>query len=189
MIVPRNVYCSGSNHTFSPGLPTKQRRVMFIRNFTVHQTTKGRLQFGHTILSVLDNQLLIGQYNESRLFIYTTDGLEVARLPLQSDQDRLIDAVWTLRGRIAYTTVNQNVVIMSRAGDFISRNQIAKPSSMYFGGSANDAIYIVTRGNNILQLKEDDRTATWENAFLLPRDWYGEQVVRVASGANVNIQF
>jgi hypothetical protein len=87
-------------------------------NFTVEQVKDG--QYGVLVLSVSsEGKLLVGQYKDCQLHVYSTQGSHVTSINLLDD-DALTDAVWTPRGHILYTALNSsNVVIMTQRGDVI----------------------------------------------------------------------
>ncbi len=73
------------------------------RNFTVHQIKNDT--YGVTVLSVFsDGHLLVGQYDDRQLCVYSVDGSHVTSVTLPNDytqrSDFLQDAVWTPRGTL-----------------------------------------------------------------------------------------
>ena len=87
-------------------------------NFKLNSTNGGYVD----VLSVSsEGQLLVGQYRDRQLHVYSADCRHVTTIKLP-DNDKVYDAVWTRRGNIVYSMFSgSTVVTMSLSGDVIRR--------------------------------------------------------------------
>ncbi len=79
-------------------------------NFTVDQF----LNLEVNIVSVFNNNLLLGHDYFSKLFIYSREGRHLSTIAT-NDNDKLFDASWTPSGNIVCTTYDNRVVVMSES--------------------------------------------------------------------------
>ena len=71
------------------------------------------------IMSVFKEKLLVSCRWSSKLFVYSIEGCYLLNMTT-IDNDQLLDATWTPRGNIIYTTEhNIRVVILSEFGEVI----------------------------------------------------------------------
>ena len=110
-----------------------------------------------TILSVLNDKLLVSCFtiphlflvsgdNLSQLFIYGREGRHLSIITI-NDNDTLEDATWTPRGNIVYTTCypSNKVVVMSESGKVITTHtQMTSPLRL---SVSNDNIIYLANSN------------------------------------------
>ncbi len=157
-------------------LPVQQRvtSAQHTRDITLPQLNN-ELSCGVSILSVSSGgQLLVGQYRDSQLNVYSTDGDHVTSIDLPGG-DRLVDAAWTPRGNIVYTTYDK-VAVMSQSGDVVAQQQMIH--SWYVYVSSDDVIYLADYMNGVH--KSTDDGVTWTCVFKSPDGWHFRQIIKVS---------
>jgi hypothetical protein len=152
------------------------------RNFTVEQVKGGKC--GVTVLSMSsDGQLLVGQYQDRQLHVYSGEGSHVTSINLL-DGDTLLEAVWTPRCHIVYTADNSsNVVVMTQRGDVIAQTNTLVPFRLSI--STDDVIYLADYRTGVYQSIDDG--VTWSHVFNVDDGWHCVQVIKVSSGSNTQV--
>ena len=140
---------------------------------------------------------MIGHVALSQLFIYNQAGSYCSTVtlshinspsdnPLQASSndelynlwkfsDTLIDATWTPRGNIVYTTTNK-VVLISDCGKLISYQKMINPACLSV--SKDDIIYLADLQTGVHQSTDDG--VSWRNVFKPDDGWFCKQVVKVS---------
>jgi hypothetical protein len=150
------------------------------RNFTLNTTNDRRIN----ALSVSsEGQLLVGQWDDSQLQVYSADCCHVTSIKLPNN-DSVFDAVWTRRGNIVYSEWDKGkVVTMSQSGDVIQQTNISQPS--YFSVSTDGVIYIISLYKSVYQSTDDG--LTWSCMFKVTDGWQCWQVIRVSTDSNTDV--
>ena len=146
-----------------------------LTNFTVKKLKGWRVD----ILSVFNDKLLVSNgVDLSQLFIYSREGRHLSTITT-NDNDGLLDATWTPRGNIVYTTWNSNkVVVMSESGKVITTHtQMTKP--LYLSVSSDDIIYLADYETGVYQSTDDG--VSWSLVFESTDGWHCWQVIKVTT--------
>ena len=140
-------------------------------NFTV----KKLMDCYVSILSVVNDKLLISDSGLSQLFIYNCEGRHLSTITI-NDNELLFDAMWTPRGNIVYTTFSNTVVVISESGEVIT-----PPTQMTFPGylsvSNDNIIYLADRMTDVYQSTNDG--VSWSIIFQSTDGWHCWQAIKV----------
>jgi hypothetical protein len=130
-----------------------------------------------------EGQLLVGQYKDRQLHVYSAEGSHVTSINLLDD-DTLKDAVWTPRGHIVYTAANyNNVVVMTQRGDVIAQTKTLFPACLSV--STDDVIYLADYRTGVYQSTDDG--VTWSHVFKVADGWQCVHVIKVSSDSNTQV--
>ena len=157
-----------------------------LQNFTVDQLKSWSVD----ILSVFNDKLLVSsayilglsklvsRYDFSQLFIYSREGRHLSTITTNNN-DRLLDAMWTPRGNIVYTTCNSNkVVVMSESGKVITTHtQMADPRCLSV--SSDNIIYLADYETGVYQSTDDG--VSWSLVFKPTDGWHCWRVIKVTT--------
>ena len=146
-----------------------------LKSFTVDQL------MGEDVdtLSVFNDKLLVScSVYLFQLFIYSREGRHLSTITT-NDNDELIDATWTPRGNIVYTTYPSNKVVeMSESGKVINTHtQMTSPR--YLSVSSDDIIYLADSSTGVYQSTDDG--VSWSLVFKSTDGWHCEQVIKVTT--------
>ena len=133
---------------------------------------------GVSILSVLNDELLISSHGLSQLFIYSQEGRHRSSVTTY-DNDKLFDAIWTPHGNILYTTINnKKVVLMSESGKVISiHTHLTAPQHL---SASNDGdIYLADGESGIYH--STNNGVNWSLVFKPTEEWSCLQVIKVTT--------
>ena len=146
-----------------------------LQNFTVDQL-KGLWLVN--ILSVFNDKLLVSCDSLSRLFIYSREGRHLLTITTNNN-DKLLDAAWTPRGNIVYTTLySHKVVVMSESGKVITTHtQMTDPRCLSI--SNDDIIYLTDFKTGVYQ--STDNGISWSLVFKSTDGWHCYQVTKVTT--------
>ena len=149
-------------------------------NFTLN-TTNGN---GVDILSVSsDGLLLVGQYDDRQLHVYSADCRHVKSIKLPNN-DKAWDAVWTRHGNIVYSEYDSGkVVTMSQSGDVIQQTNVSKPT--FLSVSTDGVIYLIS-DNCTSVYQSTDHGVTWSHVFHVTDGWECWQVIQVSTDSNTD---
>ena len=147
-------------------------------NFTVSQLESQCVD----ILSVFNDKLLVGSEGHSQLFIYSREGRHLLTIAI-NDNDWLLDATWTPRGNIVYTTYGDKVVVISESGE-VSTPQTHIRGSQKFHVSSDDIIYLTATdwhiGLGVYQ--STDNGVSWSLVFNIAGEWQlSTELIKVAT--------
>ena len=151
-------------------------RATLLRNFTQQQLKDKGYPFH--VLSVFNGQLLISSSVLKELYVLSENGDLLSTLKVT---DFLMDASWTPRGNIVYTTWHsKKVVAMSRSGTAISQTQMTDPRLLSV--STDDVIYLADWESGVYESTDDG--ATWSKVFQSPDGGKCWQVIKVKTNDN-----
>ena len=125
-------------------------------------------------MSVFNNKLIIGSQYRTDLFIYSHDG-QFQLLNITTN-DTLIDATWTPRGNIVYTTFSNLVVWLPGTGE---NAIITRTGECNFLSMSNDTIYLADAKTGVYYSKDDG--LSWNHIFDSTDGWSIWQVIKVTS--------
>ena len=127
-------------------------------------------------MSLFNDKLLVSCHSLSNLFIYSREGLNLSTITINEDEN-LLDATWTPRGKIVYSTYNTSkVVVVAESGQvIIIHTQMAGPRC--FSVSNNDIIYLADLMTGVYQSTDDG--LSWSQVFNSSDGWHCEQVIQV----------
>ncbi len=154
----------------------------FIKRFSVVQLANAWVWKDVCILSLLDNQLLIGGHNADSLYIYNIDGSFISTPVKDASMFNYVeDAAWAARNRILYTKWQGSTDVLALPTlAVIASNENSQIKSISV--SADGAIYASAR-QRVLTLS--DGGVTWLNIdYLKPAD--GKQCKQVIKISNLN---
>ena len=135
-----------------PAAASRVTSAKHTRNFTAEQI--GSVGRGVTVLSVSsDGRLLVGQWGDRQLHVYSIDGSHVTSITLPNG-DTVLDAVWTLRGNIVCATDSNKVVVVTQRGDVIHQTQLHSVP-LCLSVSADDVIYLADYQTGVYQSTDD----------------------------------
>ena len=145
-----------------------------LQNFTVDQLKNECVD----ILSVFNDKLLVSSYYLSQLFIYSREGRHLSTITT-NDNDKLLDATWTPRGNIMYTTYDSNkVVVISESGKIITTHTLMK-SPRCLSVSSDNIIYLTDYQTGVYQSTDDG--VSWSLVFKSTDRWNCWQVIKVTT--------
>ena len=139
-----------------------------------------------TIISVLNDAVMIGCYLQSHLYIFSQHDQHFANFTVTGS---LIDAMWTPRGHILYTTIDKNkgTGLVSRkvtsAGNMNDTSAIAIQTSSnqsipsFFSVFNNKYIYLADPLSGIYQSNDDGNS--WFSIINATGEWQFLHVIRV----------
>ena len=133
------------------------------------------------ILSIYKNKLIVSCFGYSRIFIYNHKGSHLSTV-ITNNNDWLLDAAWTPRGNIVYTTSRVNkVVVVAESGKLITTcTQITEPRYL---SVANDGIMYLANFNTGVYQSTDDGM-NWSLVFKSTDGWHSWQVIKVTTDNN-----
>ena len=106
---------------------------------------------GVTILSLSKNNVLVGEFDFHLLLIYSSEGHYLSNITISG---KLMDASWTPKGYIVYTTYDSNKVeVIREYGDIISSKQMGSPR--HLSVSNDGAIYLSDENAGLYESKND----------------------------------
>ena len=145
-------------------------------NFTVDQLKNYKWI---NILSVFRDKLLVSHSRHSslsELFIINREGHYISTIT--TNDDTLLDAVWTNSGNIVYTTRSGNKVVrISKSGEVMATHTMAQPH--YLSVSSDDCIYLADYEAGVYESTDDG--ISWNLVFKSAAGWHCEQVIKVTS--------
>ena len=145
----------------------------FLRDFTVDQLEGRHI----TILSVLNDMLLVGFRGLSQLLIINCEGHYVSTIRINyCDHCHLYDATWTPRGKIVYTTYNKEIAVMSASDKEVFTSQTMSDPRR-FSVSNDDVIYLADWEDGVFQ--STDNGFNWNLVFKPPDGRHCLQVIKV----------
>ena len=130
------------------------------------------------ILSAFNNTLLIGRTSFSQLFIYSSEGHHVSTITTEFN-DTLMDATWTPRGYIVYTTLKTNkVMVITKSGEVnTTHTHLVQPK--YLSVSNDDVVYLAACTEGVYQSRDDG--ISWSLVFQSTNNWCLNYVIKVNS--------
>ena len=112
---------------------------------------------------MLNGNLLIGRKRFAQLFVFSQAGNHLETFT--STNDGFVDATWTPRGNIVYTTnVSKRVVVMSKSGDIIKHTQMTNPQELSV--SNDGVIYLADCKSGIYNSTDDGLTWNFLDGWL-----------------------
>ena len=166
------LHCSNSTKV----QPQRVNSSQLLFTFTVIQAIGKSIH----ILSVLNDKLLVGNYERIQLFIYSSQGHHVSTIKTISST-RLYDASWTPRGNIIYTsTENSKVTVLSESGKLIKLSSMGKP--LCLSVSNDDIIYLADMATGIYESADDG--ISWKLVISLKDKYRCKQVIKVTTYYN-----
>ena len=149
--------------------------TQLLRCFSVDQCANTYID----TLSVYNGKVLISKSSCSKLFIYSEKGNYISTVVPPSG-DRMIDAIWTPRGNIAYTTFeNKRVVVITEAGKVVKKTHMIFP--MWLSASDDGIIYLADSIKGVYQSTDDG--VSWRLVFNVTGA-YPKQAVKVITELN-----
>ena len=128
------------------------------------------------ILSIFNGKLLIGHKRFAQIFVFSEAGNHLETFTVNNDA--YIDAVWTPRGNILYSTsTSKRVVVMSISGEFIKHTLMIDPQE--FSIFKDGVIYLADWTAGIFQSTDDGQT--WNFIFKNSDGWLCRQVIKVTT--------
>ena len=146
-----------------------------LKNFTVKKLRGCDVN----ILSVFNDKLLVSRgFGLSHLFIYSRKGRHLSTITINNN-DGLIDATWTPRGNIVYTTsISHEVVVMSETGKVITTyTRMTEPRDLSV--SSDDIIYLADSQTGVYQSTDDG--VSWSFVFKSTDGRQCYQVIKVTT--------
>ena len=130
------------------------------------------------ILSAFNNMLLISRVSFSQLFIYSSEGHHVSTIRTEFN-DTLMDATWTPRGYIVYTTLKTNkVMVITKSGKVnTTHTHLVQPK--YLSVSNDDVVYLAVCTTGVYQSRDDG--ISWSLVFQSANKWCLNYVIKVNS--------
>ena len=127
---------------------------------------------------MFNDKLLVSCIYLSQLFIYSREGRHLSTIATNNN-DKLLDATWTPRGNIVYTTYLSNkVVVMSESGKVITTHtQMTDPR--YLSVSNDDIIYLADSKTGVYQSTDDG--VSWSLVFKSTDGRHCWQVIKVTT--------
>ena len=135
-----------------------------------------------------EGQLLVGQWREHQLHVYSADCCHVTsiKLPDNDKVDKVCDAVWTRRGNIVYGEPDRNkVVTMSQSGDVIQQTNVLLLRPNCLSVSTDDVIFLIGNYTSVYQSTDDG--LTWSHMFNVTDGWRCYQVIKVSTDSNTDV--
>ena len=129
-----------------------------------------------SILSVLNDHILVGHESFAQFFIYSLEGRLISSVTI-SASETAFDAKWTSQGDIVYTTNSKKVVLISNSSEIISQTVMKNPH--YLSVSYDNKIYLADYVLGIYQ--SVDGGVSWNFFFRQHDDWRCWQVVKVTT--------
>ena len=133
-----------------------------------------------SILSVLDDKLLVSSRNFFQMFIFSREGRQVSTVAT-INSDMLWDATWTKHGNIVYTTYYgrpNKIVVMSASGKVITINTSNQMSQQQFLSKSSDGtFYLADKEAGIYQSIDDG--FSWSFVFKATSAWKCLHVIKV----------
>ena len=129
---------------------------------------------------MFNNKLLIGCESFNLLFVYSHEGRFLSTIKINNDNvSLLIDATWTPRGNIVYTTLKTNkVVVISESGKINSvYNRMTTPK--YFSVSNENIMYLADEETGLYQSTDD--AVSWNLVFKPADGWRCLQATKVTA--------
>ena len=122
---------------------------------------------------------MFGDVTLPQLFIFRRDGMHLLTLSTTINSYRLLDAKWTPRGNIVFTTYDRKkVVIMSLSGDIIVvHSHLKYPYCLSV--SSDGVIYLADFYTGVYQ--SDDDGVRWSLVFKSAGGWHCRQVIKVST--------
>jgi hypothetical protein len=127
-------------------------------------------------------QLLVGQWHDRQLHIYSANYSHVTSIKLPDDYI-VYDAVWTPRGNIVYSDWGEQVVTMSQSGDVIQKTHILDPD--FFSVSTDGVIYLISKWTIVYQSTDDG--LTWSPTFEVTDGWQCRQVIKMSTDSHTDV--
>ena len=165
-------YCYVNRSTVSLSQSVTSSQMLL--SYTVNQLNGWYV----SILSVFNDKLLVSSNSVSQLFIYSREGRHLSTITTNNN-DRLVDAAWTPRGNIVYTTLNSNkVVVMSESGK-VNTTDTQMTRLMYLSVSNDNIIYLADYETGVYQSTDDG--VSWSLVFKSTDGWHCRQVIKVTT--------
>ena len=144
----------------------KSAELLF--SFTASQLTNYFVQ----IISAFNELLLVSRVRSSQLFILSWDGRYLSNITID-DNDSLVDAIWTPRRNIAYTSLHFNgngrVVVMTAFGKGILNSQSPLACPLWLS-AFNDTVYLVDCTGRVRHSPDDG--VSWILLFEPIDEWH-----------------
>ena len=129
-------------------------------------------------MSVFNDKLIASSQGHTDLFVYSHDG-QFQLLNITTN-DTLIDATWTPRGNIVYTTFSKLVVWLPGTG---GNTRITRTGDCSFLSMSNDTIYLADSETGVYYSTDDG--LSWNHVFNSTDGWSIWQVIKVTYNHNV----
>ena len=132
-----------------------------------------------SILSVLNDKILVGWESCNTLFICNQEG---ATLQTVNGTDEFYDAVWTATGNIVYTNPsNRFITTMSLNGDVLNRNALGMP--MYLSVCNDNFIYVADGERGVYE--STNSGLNWRHVIQSVPGWSCIHVIKVVNNNDI----
>ena len=133
-----------------------------------------------SILSVVQDKILVGSHSSNTLFIYNQHGVRLQTINLI---DKLHDAVWTTSGNIIYTIFgSRQVVTRSLTNEVSNRTSLGRP--LFLSISYDDIVYLADKERGIYESTNDG--FGWSHILQSAHGWDCMYAIRVISANDIS---